>query len=91
MDTTFDETTVTLSVADNGCGMTEEIRDRIFDPFFTTKENGKGTGLGLAIAAQVVEDHQGTIGVESVPGEGTRFEIRLPRLSESELRTEKTE
>ena len=71
-------------MVDDGCGIPEEIQDRIFEPFFTTKDSGKGTGLGLAIVAQVVEDHRGTIRVKSKPGEGTGFEIRLPRLEETE-------
>ena len=84
IETTFDEHFVSLHVVDDGCGIPEEIQDRIFEPFFTTKDSGKGTGLGLAIVAQVVEDHRGTIRVKSKPGEGTGFEIRLPRLEETE-------
>ena len=65
-----------VSIADRGQGMDEGTRARIFEPFFTTKK--KGTGLGLAIAKQIVEQHGGTIRVESKPGEGTRFVIDLP-------------
>jgi signal transduction histidine kinase len=65
-----------VSVADRGQGMDERTRARIFEPFFTTKK--KGTGLGLAIARQIVEQHGGSIRVESAPGEGTRFSIDLP-------------
>ena len=82
--TTFDDASVEIKIADTGCGIPEENRKRIFEPFFTTKEAGKGTGLGLAIAAQVVEDHNGTIGVTSTPGEGTVFCIRLPRTRDGE-------
>ena len=56
--------------------MDERTRARIFEPFFTTKK--KGTGLGLAIARQIVEQHGGSIRVDSAPGEGTRFTIELP-------------
>lgn len=77
--TSFDDKNVYIQVADTGCGIPEEVQGRIFDPFFTTKDNGKGTGLGLAIAAQVVEDHQGSISVQSQVGYGTRFTVRLPR------------
>jgi len=67
-----------LSVSDNGYGISEENRTRIFEPFFTTKKGGEGTGLGLAIAEQVVEEHGGTIRVESKEGVGTTFFVELP-------------
>lgn len=67
-----------LRVRDNGPGIPEEIRGRIFEPFFSTKEDGQGTGLGLAIASGIVEQHEGTISVESTPGQGAEFIIRLP-------------
>ena len=70
---------VRLSVADNGPGIAPEIRQRIFEPFFTTKGPGKGTGLGLAIVYGIVRQHQGWISCESQVGEGTRFDIYLPR------------
>lgn len=75
-----DEANLLIRVADTGCGIPREIQDKIFDPFFTTKDTGRGTGLGLAIAAQVVEDHHGSITVESTVGSGTVFTIILPRL-----------
>ena len=77
--TSFDERNICLRVQDSGCGIPEEAQAKLFEPFFTTKEAGKGTGLGLAIVAQVVEDHGGTISVESRPGEGTTFSVSLPR------------
>ena len=79
LTTNFDETQIHLSVTDTGCGIAREIQPKIFEPFFTTKETGKGTGLGLAIVAQVVEDHMGTIRVESKEGSGTTFHVSLPR------------
>jgi signal transduction histidine kinase len=72
------ESWVTVQITDNGCGIPIEVQNRIFDPFFTTKEIGKGTGLGLSISYEVIQKHQGEIAIESVPGEGTSFTIRLP-------------
>ena len=68
-----------ISIADTGCGMSEQTKSRIFDPFFTTKEVGRGSGQGLAIArAIVIDQHGGTITVDSELGTGTTFTIRLP-------------
>jgi signal transduction histidine kinase len=75
-DTERDQAVVT--VADTGAGIEAEDIARIFDPFFTTKEVGKGTGLGLSIVFGIVEKHQGEITVESAPGQGARFILRLP-------------
>ena len=69
---------VVLTFQDTGCGIPPDQLDRVFDPFFTTKESGQGTGLGLSIAYGIVARHQGSIGVESEPGRGTTFTIRLP-------------
>jgi signal transduction histidine kinase len=69
---------VTISVRDDGVGMTEEVRRRVFEPFFTTKDVGAGTGLGLAITYNVVAAHGGRIDVESAPGQGTTVRIVLP-------------
>ncbi len=69
---------VLLGVADTGHGMPEEHRSKIFEPFFTTKDFGQGTGLGLTVVKGIIEEHRGTIDVESVVGEGTTFWIRLP-------------
>ena len=84
ISTTFDDQCLKLSVSDNGPGIPKDIQEKIFEPFFTTKDPGKGTGLGLAIAAQVVEDHAGTIQVFSNPGEGATFSVRIPRQEERE-------
>lgn len=68
-----------IQIADNGCGMTESVRQRLFDPFFTTKSVGKGTGLGLSISYQiVVKKHGGRIKCTSTPGQGTEFLIEIP-------------
>jgi len=55
-----------------------KILNRVFDPFFTTKDPDKGTGLGLAVSKSIVESFDGTLTVESAPGEGTTFSITLP-------------
>ncbi len=68
-----------ITVADDGPGMPESVRRRVFEPFFTTKGVGKGTGQGLSLArAVVVDKHGGRLEVESAPGQGARFTIRLP-------------
>ena len=69
---------VRVEVADTGCGIEPEDRSRIFDPFFTTKPVGQGTGLGLSISYGIIQDHGGTIEVESTVGQGTCFTIHLP-------------
>ncbi|AVH67648.1 AAA family ATPase [Nostoc sp. 'Peltigera membranacea cyanobiont' N6] len=77
--TSLENKGVKISIADNGKGMSEEVKEKIFDHLFTTKAVGKGTGLGLAIARQIVtEKHGGAIEVDSKPGEGTEFAIQLP-------------
>ncbi len=67
-----------ISIKDSGIGMSEETKNRIFDPFFTTKDVGIGTGLGLSISYGIIEKHHGTITVDSTPGVGTQFTIRIP-------------
>ena len=69
---------VRLEIADTGRGIPPEVLGRIFEPFFTTKGAGEGTGLGLSLCRGIIEDHGGTITVESVPGRGTTFGIELP-------------
>ncbi|HTI64684.1 MAG TPA: ATP-binding protein [Gemmatimonadaceae bacterium] len=70
---------VTLTVADTGQGIEPRIQRQMFDPFFTTKPPGKGTGLGLSTVFGIVEQSGGHISVDSEPGYGARFTIRLPR------------
>lgn len=72
---------VVLKVSDNGYGMSEEIKQRMYEPFFTTKKGGEGTGLGLAIVAQIVEEHNGNIKVESEEGKGTVIFVEFPTIS----------
>ncbi|MDP3029859.1 MAG: response regulator [Deltaproteobacteria bacterium] len=76
--TTADNAYVEIKISDTGSGISKENLSRIFDPFFTTKEAGKGTGLGLHLAYNIINKHNGTIGVESAVGEGTTFTIRIP-------------
>jgi PAS domain S-box-containing protein len=70
---------IRLSVRDTGNGIPPEIRSRIFEPFFTTKGPGKGTGLGLAMVFGIIQQHGGWISCHSTVGQGTRFDIFLPR------------
>ncbi|MEB3283733.1 MAG: ATP-binding protein [Candidatus Sericytochromatia bacterium] len=67
-----------VRVTDTGCGIPPENLNKIFDPFFTTRPIGEGTGLGLTTAYSVVERHQGRIEVQTTPGKGSTFTIRLP-------------
>jgi PAS domain S-box-containing protein len=69
---------VVVEVADNGCGISEDVLPQIFNPFFTTKHVGDGTGLGLSITHGMVQDHGGRMEVESVLGQGSRFRVILP-------------
>jgi signal transduction histidine kinase len=75
---------VCVRIADNGTGMTENVKKRLFEPFFTTKPVGQGTGLGLAIGYQIVDKHQGSLRCVSTPGEGTEFWIEVPVRQQSE-------
>ncbi|MEJ2007810.1 MAG: PAS domain-containing protein [Acidobacteriota bacterium] len=67
-----------FEVADNGCGIDQEVKSKVFTTFFTTK-GGKGTGLGLLTTRKIVQEHGGQVEMESLPGQGSTFRIRLPR------------
>jgi signal transduction histidine kinase len=74
-----DDKYAVLEVEDNGPGMTADILVRVFEPFFTTKEPGVGTGLGLSVSYIIVtQNHKGLMEVQSTPGRGTVFTVRLP-------------
>jgi two-component system NtrC family sensor kinase len=75
---------IVVEIQDTGMGIPPEDMQRIFDPFFTTKGPGKGTGLGLATCYRIIEQHHGSMEVESAPGEGSIFTVRLPVLASHE-------
>jgi signal transduction histidine kinase len=75
-----DAASVQVRVTDTGCGIAETDLYRIFDPFYTTAPVGKGIGLGLSICYSIVNDHGGSIDVESTPGQGSMFTVRFPVL-----------
>ena len=69
---------VEVEVEDNGCGISAEHMPHLFEPFFTTKPVGQGMGLGLSVSYGIIRDHGGAIAVESTPGHGSLFRVRLP-------------
>jgi len=78
IQTSMNDSMVIVDIRDTGVGISEENIKRIFDPFFTTKRTGKGTGLGLAVSYGIIQDHGGRIFVDSAPGKGTHFRLKLP-------------
>ena len=82
---------IVLSVTDTGSGMSPETLAHIFDPFFSTKEVGKGTGLGLSVAHGIITGYQGSIEVQSSPGQGSTFRVYVPVLKQPELMSEHSE
>jgi two-component system NtrC family sensor kinase len=75
---TLEDDTIDIHVHDTGPGIPADAVPKIFDPFFTTKDVGKGSGLGLFIVHEIIEEHDGCVAVDSEPGKGTTFLIRLP-------------
>jgi signal transduction histidine kinase len=69
---------IEIVVQDTGTGISRENITKIYDPFFTTKAPGKGTGLGLSVSYGIVQEHGGSVSVESKPGAGTSFRLELP-------------
>jgi len=82
--TRAEDDAVVVEIRDTGHGIKPEHVRRIYDPFFTTKGIGRGTGLGLSISFGIVQEHGGAIFVESVPGQGTTFQVALPSLAAAE-------
>jgi len=76
--TEIENNEIIVSIKDTGCGIKEEYLSKIFDPFFTTKDPGKGPGLGLSTAYIIIQEHQGTIDIQSQLGMGTTARIKLP-------------
>ena len=76
--TSTDNGEAVIEIEDDGSGIRKEHLGKVFEPFFTTKAVGQGTGLGLSISYGIVQQHQGSIQVESEVGQGTRFCVRLP-------------
>lgn len=78
------DSAVQIQVADDGCGIQENIKSKIFDPFFTTKPVGSGTGLGLSITYKIITElHQGSIEVDSAVGQGSTFKLSIPKKQKS--------
>jgi two-component system, NtrC family, sensor kinase len=71
-----------ISISDSGCGMEASVRARLFEPFFTTKPVGQGTGMGLSFCDNVIRKLGGRIDVESSPGSGSTFTVRIPRANQ---------
>jgi signal transduction histidine kinase len=82
--TSLENQKILVEISDSGSGIKEEHLERIFDPGFTTKGVGVGTGLGLSISARIIQDHRGSISVQSQVGKGTTFIISLPLQSNPE-------
>ncbi|MCP4725517.1 MAG: HAMP domain-containing histidine kinase [bacterium] len=75
-----DNGSLEITIADSGCGISPDIKDRIFEQYYSTKPDGKATGLGLCVSRQILEYHDGTINIDSEPEKGTTVIIRLPKV-----------
>ncbi|MEM7604668.1 MAG: response regulator, partial [Myxococcota bacterium] len=80
------ESQIIIEISDTGIGMSKDVQKQLFQPFFTTKPPGQGTGLGLSLVLETVRRHAGTVDVESAPGAGATFTIRLPMNSKLQER-----
>ncbi|WP_444994638.1 sensor histidine kinase [Aliikangiella sp. IMCC44359] len=89
--TCCDEESIIIDISDNGSGIDEKNLNQLFNPFFTTKPVGQGTGLGLSISYGIIENHGGTITVESELGVGTLFKIKIPIVTELDESEEELE
>jgi CheY-like chemotaxis protein len=89
LETSIDGDDAVIRVRDNGTGMTESVRQRCLEPFFSTKGE-RGTGLGLSMVYGIIERHRGKLEIESAPGRGTTFTIRLPMTDTSSIRDPKS-
>ena len=78
VSTSLEYNKVAVEFADNGVGMSEEVREHIFQPLFTTKERWRGTGLGLVVVKQILQNHEAEITAESESGKGTKFKLYFP-------------
>jgi signal transduction histidine kinase len=81
-----DKDNIIFDVSDNGIGMDKETREKMFTLFYSSKGR-EGTGLGLFISNQIIEQHEGSIQVDSTPGEGSRFIVRMPKILPEEIKT----
>jgi signal transduction histidine kinase len=81
-----EEDDIIFDVSDNGIGMDKETRDKMFTLFYSSK-GSKGTGLGLFISNKIIEQHEGSVQVDSNPGEGSRFIVRMPKILPAEVKT----
>jgi signal transduction histidine kinase len=90
IDAVVEEEQVTITIEDNGIGISSEAMEKIFDPFFTTKPVGEGMGLGLSICAAISKSHNGHLNVRSVVGKGTKVAVSLP-VVERPRKEDKTE